>query len=155
MSTKNLVVFDLDGVLFNSDHRIQLWLDGKHEEYFSLAYKDTPIPQGAAICKMFLNNPEFRVIFVTGRADTKAHRADTSWLLKTYVDHTINDSKLLMREYPEVGPHIPDYEKKPLMIESAGYSLDDIFMVFEDRNSIVEMWRSRGVIVYHTQDGAF
>lgn len=153
--SKNLVVFDLDGVLLNSKHRIQLWIDGKHEEYFKLGYKDTPIPQGIAIGTMFLNNPAFRVIFVTGRADTQVHRADTLLALKEYIDYSITDAQLLMREYPEVGQHLHDAEKKPLMIQQAGYDLDDIFLVFEDRNSIVEMWRSRGVIVYHTQNGDF
>jgi phosphoglycolate phosphatase-like HAD superfamily hydrolase len=152
---KNLVVFDVDGVLLNSEQRINLWLEGKPEEYFAQAKHDTPIQQGLAICKMFLMNPNYRVVFVTGRGDTPQHRRDTRYDLEDYMDHDIRNDQLLMREYPEVGPHLHDAEKKPLMIQQAGYSLDDIFMVFEDRNSIVDMWRARGVVVYHTQPGNF
>jgi hypothetical protein len=152
---KNIVVFDVDGVLLNCEHRLQLLLDGHHEEHFALASKDKPIPQGIAICKMFLNNPDYRVLFVTGRGDTPYHRQITRYDLEDYMDYTIHDAQLLMREYPEVGEHLHDTVKKPLMIEQAGYSLDDIFMVFEDRNSIVDMWRSRGVTTYHTQPGEF
>jgi hypothetical protein len=152
---KNLVIFDVDGVLLHSEHRIQLWIEGKHVEYFDAAHKDKPIPQGIAVCKMFLSNPTFRVLFVTGRADTPFHREDTLTSLTEHLHISIPNDQLLMREYPEVGPHLHDTVKKPLMIEQAGYSLDDIFMVFEDRNSIVDMWRARGITCFHTQDGDF
>ena len=155
MTKKSLVVFDIDGVLLNSDHRVQLWLDGKVEEYFSKALGDTLILQGITICKTFLANFNYDVLFVTGRGDTLNHREDTLLMLRCCISTGISNSQLLMREYPEVGPHLHDTVKKPLMIEKAGYDLNDIFMVFEDRKSIVDMWRARGVMCYQTQDGNF
>jgi phosphoglycolate phosphatase-like HAD superfamily hydrolase len=152
---KDLVIFDIDGVLLDSSHRIKLFIDKQHEQYFAKAFMDMPIPQGLAVCDMFLVNPAYRVLFVTGRGDTSGHREDTLISLNEYLDSYVASSQLLMREWPEVGEHLHDAQKKPLMIEQAGYSLDDIFMVFEDRNSVVEMWRKRGITVYHTQDGPF
>jgi phosphoglycolate phosphatase-like HAD superfamily hydrolase len=155
MGRRNLVVFDIDGVLMDSEHRLPHMLAGDFPKYFKMWQYDTPLPPGIAVCKMFIANPEYRVIFCTGRSDTLVHRIGTLTQLQNNISPKIRDSQLLMREYPEVGPHLHDTVKKPLMIEQAGYSLDNIFMVFEDRNSIVDMWRERGITVYHTQDGDF
>jgi hypothetical protein len=154
MTERNLIIFDIDGVLLNSDHRLPFMFKGDLHTYFRLAVKDTPIPQGIAVCKMFVENPNYRTIFVTGRNDSLVHRVTTLCHLQKYVSPRISDHQLIMREWPN-DDDLHDTEKKPQMIENAGYKLNDIFMVFEDRNSIVEMWRSRGVIVYHTQEGAF
>jgi FMN phosphatase YigB (HAD superfamily) len=152
---KNLVVFDLDGVLFDSEHRFPLWEAGKHEEYFQQVEDDKPLSPGITICSMFVANPKFEVIFVTGRGAHQTHRNLTLYMLRYHINPYINGKQLLMREWPMPDPYDHDTVKKPKMIEAAGYSLDDIFMVFEDRNSIVDMWRARGVTTYHTQIGDF
>lgn len=152
--TRDLVVFDIDGVLLDCQHRVQHWLDGDFFKYASLAHKDTPIPQGIAVCKMFVANPEFRTIFVTGRGDSLVHRVATLTQLQTYVNQDIHNYQLIMREWPLVDD-LDDAQKKPLMIEAAGYSIDEIFMVFEDRDSIVQMWRDRGITCYQTMKSTF
>jgi hypothetical protein len=151
---RNLVIFDIDGVLLSCQHRVQHWMDGDFDTYASLALKDSPIPQGVLICWMFLTNPNYRVLFVTGRGDANNHREDTLVCLRQHIHTGIRYDQLLMREWPLVDS-LGDAEKKPLMIQQAGYSLDDIFMVFEDRDSIVEMWRTRGIVCYQTQPSDF
>jgi len=149
--SKNLVVFDIDGVLLEPKHRIHHWVAGEYEDYFSKALTDEPIEQGTTICRMFLRS-SFQVLFVTGRGDHKTHRWDTMTMLRNYVDPFIHWNQLLMREWLGAGvPGNPDTVEKPLMIERAGYSLDHIFLVFEDKKSIIDMWRARGVTCYETQ----
>ena len=152
--SRDLVVFDVDGVLLNCEHRLPHLYAGDMHKYFNLATKDTIIPQGIAICKMFVNNPDYRTIFVTARADSLVHRITTLCHLQKYVSPSIRDYQLIMREWP-AADELHDSEKKPKMIVEAGYRLEDIFMVFEDRNSIVEMWRQRGVTCYQTQEGNY
>lgn len=155
---KNLVVFDIDGVIFNSEHRYRLYEEGlktgDHKRYFERTMKDEVLP-GAHIARLFFNNPTHHCIFVTGRGDDAVHRALTLCMLKQHVHPSIDDERLLMREYPLPEDYEHDTVKKPKMIEAAGYWLSDIYMVFEDRNSIVDMWRERGIITYHTQPGDF
>lgn len=154
MSKQDLIVFDIDGVLFNSEHRLQYMKSDTMHKYFKLAVKDTPIAQGIAVCKMFVTNPDYRTIFVTGRGDSLIHRVTTLCQLQNHISSRISDYQLIMREWP-LADDLHDVEKKPIMISQAGYRLEDIFMVFEDRNSIVDMWRQRGVTCYQSQPGDF
>jgi len=32
---------------------------------------------------------------------------------------------------------------------------DDIFMVFDDRDQVVKMWRDNGIVVFQVADGNF
>jgi len=160
--SKNLVVFDIDGVLINSEHRINYFLEGKHQLYVDLARGDTVIPQGAATCRLYLNDPQYEVVFVTGRGESLnpsnpyyTHRFETLLALQNLVSPKIRGTQLLMRDWEPDAPVVPDTIKKPLMLEENGYSLDDIFIVFEDRQCIVDMWRERGITVYQTQRGDF
>lgn len=153
MKRRNLVIFDIDGVLFEPQHRIQDYIEGRFDEYFSKALTDEPIEQGLATCRMFLDSPDHYVLFVTGRGDHANHRKDTLEMLYTHLDRSFWPTQLLMREWP-IPPEQahPDSVVKPQMIEAAGWSLNNIFMVFEDKTSIVNMWRARGVIAYQTQE---
>lgn len=151
---KTLVVFDIDGVLFDPHpDRVQAYLDGRHDTYFSMAWMDTPIQQGIMMCRMFLS-AGYNVLFVTGRGDTPTHRQDTLDMLQHHLGYVLTDDQLLMRKFPipEDEAH-EDHVVKPQMIERAGYFLNDIFLVFEDRPSIVNMWRERGITCYQTQEG--
>ena len=152
--SKNLVIFDIDGVLMDSQARAQFWVDGDYEKYLNATATDKPIKQGLEVCRMFLRNHQFSVVFVTGRGDTPSHRKATLKDLEHYLGIPLDTSQLLMRAWP-----IPEEEKyndavvKPKLITDAGYSLEDIFMVFEDRPSIVNMWRERGTVCYQTEKG--
>jgi hypothetical protein len=162
MTNKKLVVFDIDGVLLNCDHRVQHFVDGSHATYVALARGDTVIEQGVTLCRMFLSDPCYKLLFVTGRGSSEdkenpyyTHRFETLSKLQLHVDGRISNSQLFMRDWTPDAPIVHDTIKKPQMIEEAGYNLDDIFMVFEDRQCIVDMWRARGVTTYQTQSGDF
>lgn len=148
---KHLIIFDIDGVIFEPTHRIHHFINGEHEEYYKKAKTDDLLPQGILMCRFFLADYRYDVLFVTGRGDSGQHREDTLFMLRQHVYSGIRNEQLLMREVPAVCE--PDSIHKPKMIEAAGYSLDNIFIVFEDRKSIVEAWRDRGITCYQTQRG--
>jgi len=152
--SQNLVVFDIDGVLFDPKDRINHFVRGEYEEYIALAHTDKPIWQGIEVCKHFVGGGLYKTLFVTARWDHGSHRDQTLSMLRKYISPSIPSSALLMRmDYDSKDDiRVPDEVSKPNLIEQAGYSLDDIFLVFEDRTHIVEMWRSRGVTCYQTQD---
>lgn len=150
---KNLVVFDLDGVIFNSEHRYPLYQAGKYREWVAAAGKDEALMCGVVCATNFLFHPFYKVLFVTARGDDPQHRKTTLEMLQWYIDKSVANDQLLMKSWDVLDE--PDHVSKPRMIEEAGYSLDDIFLVFEDRKSIVDMWRARGVRCFQTQPGDY
>lgn len=154
MTVKNIVLFDIDGVLFHPTHRVQHWLDGDYDTYFKLAHTDEPIPQGLATCRKFLKDPDYRVLFVTGRCNTEEHRATTLAMLSHHLGVKIYSFQLIMRTWPiPESENAPDADVKPMLLERAGYAIEDVFLVFEDRLSIVNKWRSLGITCYQTDPG--
>jgi hypothetical protein len=65
----------------------------------------------------------------------------------------VDQTRLLMRPLDSDTEH--DTTLKPRLIEQAGYSLDRILLVIEDRDSTVAMWRERGITCWQTQPGNF
>lgn len=149
MNKPKLVIFDIDGVLMDSEYRVQLYWDGHVDDYHAAVLDDLPIPAGFELLKVFLNSPKHHVLFVTSRAGEFCHRIATLKQLELFSGYRIHDNQLIMREYPQIEPErLPCEVKKPMMIEAAGYSLDDIVLVFEDDKDIAAMWRNCGIACY-------
>lgn len=148
-----LIIADIDGCCLDPNERIHHFLNDDIATYHANWHVDTPIAQGVAMYRMLINNPEYQLVFVTGRQE--AAREYTLTQLQVHVDSSITSSQLLMRPNHISGKDIHDTDMKPILINEAGYKLEDIFMVFEDRNSVVDMWRQRGITCYQTQLGDF
>lgn len=149
MNKPKLVIFDIDGVLMDSAHRVQLYWDGRVDEYHAAVYDDLPILAGFELLKVFLNSPKYHVLFVTSRVGEFRHRIATMNQIELFSGYRLHDDQLIMREYPQIEPErLPCEVKKPMMIEAAGYSLDDIVLVFEDNKDIAAMWRNCGIACY-------
>ncbi len=152
--TKNIIVADIDGCCLDPEHRIPHFLAGDLDAYHAAWRHDSAIDPGVVIYQMFLARADqYRFLFVTGRPESA--REYTISQLQDHVHAGIEHSQLLMRPSHITGADMHDTDLKPMLIELAGYSLRDIFMVFEDRNSIVSMWRSRGITCYQTQLGDY
>lgn len=146
---KKLIVADIDGCCISVEHRLQHWLDGDIEKFADLWYKDSKIPQGVAVYQKFLDDPDYTVLFVTARWER--WRANTLQTLWWRVCPDIKSGQLLMRPdhmAPEIGPMPEDF--KPWLLESYGYKVSDVFLAFDDSQSVVNGWRKRGVIAYLT-----
>lgn len=142
-----IVAFDLDGTLADLTHRLHFiqrnpkdW-DG----FFAACSADKPIwPIINAVAALYLDGHAVQIW--SGRSS--AVRIDTEkWLL----NHGIRFHLLKMRR---AGDHRPDNEVKGEWLDSL--SLDERpTLAFDDRNQVVEMWRSRGIICCQVAPGDF
>lgn len=150
---QNVIVADIDGCCIHSEERLPFLLAGDYDKYHENHELDEPIPQGVAVYRKFLSDPDYRFFFVTGRQERA--REYTLDQLHRWVSPSISPSQLLMRPNSITGDHMHDTVLKPYLLELQGIRPSHIFMVFEDRNSIVSMWRSLGCVVYQTAFGEF
>lgn len=149
---KNLIIADIDGCCLDPKGRLH-YADKRDWGAYHAAWNlDVPIAQGVLIYRMLLSNPLYEVLFVTAREE-KA-RDYTLRQLQTHVSIGITNRQLLMRsnnDYDGQGG-TPDYVLKPRLVREAGYRVEDIFLVFEDRQTMVDEWRRLGCVVYQTAE---
>ena len=145
----NVIVADIDGCCIFSEHRIPFLLDGDVDSYHRNHVYDRAIDQGVVVYRKFLNDPAYRMFFVTARSENA--RAYTLSQLRGFVSPDIRDDQLLMRpkdEHPSAKEH--DAVLKPRLLREKGILPHHIFLVFEDSSSVVKMWRTLGVVCYQT-----
>ena len=148
--SKNLIIADIDGVCIDPSARIPFYKAKDWEGYHYNWQSDVVIPQGAVIYRMLNGNPYYKLLFVTAREERA--REYTLHQLQKHVSVGITNDQLLMRpnnDYDGQGG-TPDYVLKPRLVQDAGYRIEDIFLVFEDRQRMVDEWRRLGCIVYQT-----
>lgn len=146
------VVFDLDGTLADCEHRLHhiQMPAGPGEEYpkqdwrafYAACKHDKPIIPIQAIAIALIDAGE-RVEIWTGRSDEC--RADTVWWLAEY---GLSDVPLRMRE---AGDHTADHKLKLSWLAEG----DKPDIIFEDRASVVEMWRAQGIVCAQVAPGNF
>lgn len=139
------IICDLDGTLFDIDHRLP-YLEAKDWDKFYEAVKDdTPY----IWCQELLHAMTLighKLVFITGRNDIA--RDETERQLKLL---GFDDYKLEMR--PE-SFRIPDYKFKQ-MVYRKKFKDEAIIFVLEDRQQVVDMWRKEGLVVLQCAAGAF
>jgi hypothetical protein len=148
-----VIVADIDGCCVFSEDRLPFLLGGDVDAWNKNHHLDRPIEQGVAIYRKFLEDDDYRFFFVTGRPERA--REVTLHQLHKWISPRIQGTQLLMRPDHVTGDDLHDTELKPLLLKQRGISPEDIFVVFEDRNSVVSMWRSLGVVCYQTAFGDF
>ena len=150
---KNTVIFDLDGTLALIDKRrnISTKSNGKLDwDKFldsSNIKLDVPNKPVVKLAQLFAQD-DFTIIIFSGRSD-KTTTATVSWLLKNKVPF----NKLFMRPHKTMN-FISDEILKKDMLDKHD-DIDDVFLVVDDRNKVVKMWRSLGLNVFQVADGDF
>lgn len=150
--SSKIVISDLDGTLALIDHR-RHWTDAeKHSElspderwrrFFADCIYDQPnIPVIAAVNAF---HGSYRIEIFSARSDEV--RVETEKWLN---DYGVAYDRLRMRP---AGDHTPDHELKESWL--AEYDLSDIFCVFDDRDSVVKLWRSKGLTCFQVAEGNF
>lgn len=146
-----LVIFDLDGTLADMEHRVHLVrTKPKNFPLFnSLAVKDDVYTDIAMFFDHFIHDrPDIRVYIVTGREGTMINREIAwNWL---YI-HNLIPHELIMR-----APG--DYRKDFVVKEEILHKLQEtfeVFMVFEDRKQVVDMYRRNGIRCLQVKEGDF
>ena len=133
-----IAIFDLDGTIFNIDHRLHFIKNGKKDwdGFFDAMDKDT-LREGVASL-IDTTYKDHVIILVTGRP-------------ATYMEKTINSLKknnvrydtLLMRK---VNDHRPDYIIKEEILNKF-IPKDRVDIVVDDRAQVLEMWKKNGLSV--------
>ena len=155
---KIIVIFDLDGTLALIDKRraISTKDNGKMDwdtffdpKNIDLDQPNTPVIKMAQMLK----SQGFMIVIFSGRS--KATKDATIQWLNT---HDVPFDVLKMRPADRsIGGHfhfMKDSDLKQHWLDDLQIK-DDIFAVFDDRNQVVDMWRSNGLQVFQVADGDF
>tara|TARA_Y100000361_G_scaffold71116_1_gene62962 strand:- start:125 stop:634 length:510 start_codon:yes stop_codon:yes gene_type:complete len=162
---KNTVIFDLDGTLALIDKRRALagvipgapeasnpqmnWKVFLDPENIFLDEPNIPVIKMAQL----LHSQGFKIVIFSGR--TKAtYRTTRQWLIQNDVPF----DELHMRPNDrDDGGHwhfMSDNKLKQHWLDTL-VDKDDIFAVFDDRQQVVDMWRSNGLTCFQVADGDF
>lgn len=140
-----IVIFDLDGTLANADHRVH-HLTGEVKDwraFYADCAGDEPVaPIVATMLAMIAAGHDCEIW--TGRSAEVAEETE-HWLER----HGLGSVALRMRS---TGDHQPDTTLKAGWLEQAPVRPD---LVFEDRASVVAMWREHGIICAQVAPGDF
>lgn len=157
------VIFDLDGTLALNEHRVH-HIRGEHKDYdaFHLACVDDQ-PHEPVIRTLWAHMwAGHKVRIWSGRSDMV--RTETEeWLLtnvfgrvefieRVHRDYCINSHLQHMRVR---GDHRPDVVVKREWLNEARAAGKAPDLVYDDRNSVVEMWREEGIPCFQVALGDF
>lgn len=149
--SKNIIVFDIDGCILDPMDRVRMHNFGPQMFDDTEAYKhDVPLPAGIMVYMTLLHNTNNRCIFITQRPERT--RAITLEQLECILD--IPKAKINLLMEPDEC-EVPTERVKPYLLMKAGYSVEDVLIVFEDRQCIVNEWRRLGVTVFQTDVGDY
>lgn len=142
-----IVVFDIDGTLSIVGDRLKyLQETPPNWDAFYDACGDDGINKHIRMLYKCLEMVGHEIRFVTGRRESC--RKDTlEWMQKNYIE--CPPENLLMRAD---GDTRHDTQVKPDLVADF---IDDIAVVFEDRNSMVKKWRELGITCCQVAEGDF
>ena len=150
---KNTIIFDLDGTIALVDKRreVSKLPDGKMnwDEWFnpSNIKLDEPNIPVIKMAQLFAEDG-FNIVILSGRSD-KTILTTKSWLIRNRVPF----HKLVMRPHKTMN-FVPDDILKKDMLDKHT-DINDIFMVVDDRQKVVDMWRDLGLNTFQVAPGDF
>lgn len=147
------VVFDLDGTLADLTHRLHhIQKDPKDwDSFFSPAEvsKDAPIREMLNVYQDLVDAGNLVEVW-SGRSDV-SRLATTEWLWR-WTGIRVLSEKLRMR--PD-GDHQDDERLKAGWLEEVMAHGEKPNLVFDDRQRVVDMWRSYGIRCCQVAEGNF
>lgn len=147
-----IYIFDIDGTLADLTHRLH-FIQNKPKDwdsFFKAAVNDAPIFEVIRLAQI-LNGAGQQIYYFSGRSEEI--RQDTLlWLTKHNLPQALN-SHLYMRKAKD---HREDnIVKAELLEEFLKEPREPIGGVFDDRQQVVDMWRSKGYKVFQVAKGDF
>lgn len=150
-------IIDIDGTLADVRHR-QHHVSGSNPDwkaFFDAMPNDPPREAVVALVDMLALGIQFRppmqLFICSGRPET--HRKQTEkWLAKHCSGLWVMTGSEFLLMRPE-GNYEADYKIKAEMlagIQGQGY---EVQFVIDDRQSVVDMWRSHGIVCFQCDDG--
>jgi phosphoglycolate phosphatase-like HAD superfamily hydrolase len=146
------IVFDIDGTLADIKHRLHFVTDGDAdwESFFKEIPNDKPNEELVDLARHLMMSNYKEVLFATGRPERT--REDTvAWLIKNGIDTDFGKSLFMRKDGDRRDDHIIKSEIL-LAMKNEGY---DPVLVFDDRQSVVDMWREHGIRVAQVAPGNF
>tara|TARA_Y100000593_G_scaffold14148_1_gene26704 strand:- start:552 stop:1037 length:486 start_codon:yes stop_codon:yes gene_type:complete len=160
---KKTIIFDLDGTLALIDKRRAIagitpgapqatnpqmdwdaFLDPKN---IDLDEPNLPVITMAQT----LHSQGFKIVIFSGRS-ASTEDATRIWLDK----HNIPFTLLQMRPTDKKSHFMPDNQIKQMWLDDSNIvDKDDIFMTFDDRQQVVDMWRDNGITCFQVAKGDF
>ena len=147
-----IVIFDLDGtiadisvrsILATKDDGRMNWTIFQDPKNIDL---DVPNQKVVDMLSMINDTDKYQIWILSGRSDvTKDVTID--WLS----NNGINYDHLIMR--PQKHLYMADNDLKQMWLDDIG--VDNVAMVFDDRNQVVDMWRKNGLTCFQVADGDF
>ena len=169
MEAKKTVIFDLDGTLAIIDRRKEhaTQSNGKinWNEFFNPAHIafDEPNEPVIKLAQMF-KQQGFEILIFSGRNDRMWERT-VEWLEWNDVPFDLlvmRPDKFQGRTWPvaESNPATPDMRFMPDEILKKHMldtfvDIDDVFLVVDDRQKVVDMWRGLGLNTFQVAPGDF
>lgn len=145
---KKIFVFDVDGTLANITHR-QVFLRSKPKNWPAFnknMHLDNPHTDIIWLAKTF-SELGHTIVICSGRG-SENRQITIDWLNK----HSVPFNALYMRE---LGDYRADNIVKLELLEKIREDFGNPFMVFDDRNSVCQMWRENGVRCLQVAPGDF
>ena len=147
-------VWDLDGTLSNCDHRVDYAKAKDWPGFHARAKDDKPYPEAVALFHAILTasaETDDECIILTGR--TEDHRNAT---MKWLSDNELFSSSLLMRAKLDFRPdYVIKLDALDQYFGGREFALESVYMIFEDREQVVENLRNAGFVVAQVRNGAF
>jgi len=144
---ENALIIDLDGTLCNVDHRLNTIKGEKKnwKAFFAGIKDDTPNQWCKDIIEKFRDWNA--IVFCSGRPDDHQN-ATVEWLLQNGIKY----DRLLMRSR---GDFRPDNTVKEVLLDFEILTRYNPYFVIDDRDTVVKMWRSRGLTCLQCAPGEF
>lgn len=165
------VLVDMDGTLALIDHRLKYVRDlpeGTKKDWNSFfdydeIMKDKPnLPVFDIVRGLW--QMKYKILIVSARPRNKCHKATVNWLENNLVVETGKEDsftaftyeKLYMRgDTTKHKDMRPDTEVKSDLLDMIIADGYEPYIVIDDRKSVVDMWRSKGIFVAHVAEGNF
>jgi phosphoglycolate phosphatase-like HAD superfamily hydrolase len=152
VSNLDAIIFDIDGTLSDVSHRRHFVENGNQQWdlFFKAITGDEPIKPIVNLARLLIRSNEQAVLLVTGRPE-RTRNDSVEWLLKHGLEVEF-DSRLFMRKN---GDSRADYVVKREILDDVRKAGFEPVLVFDDRQSVVEMWREQGIRVAQVAPGNF
>lgn len=150
-----LYIFDLDGTLADNKHR-EHFLGNKDDpdrwrRFFEACGKDEPIQPVISTMTWLLMNAE---VWVWSGRSAEVREVTEAWL-GCYTALMSWEVRRVLRMRNE-GDYTPDDElKRSWLREMSAADRSRLVAVFDDRQEVVDMWRSEGVPCFQVAPGDF
>lgn len=145
------VIFDIDGTLANNDHR-QHYLEGDGKKdwknFFKEMHKDTLHEDIMELLVLYADQG-YKILLLTGRGAEYIEETQ-KWVTELGMKHYME--QLYMRPLKD---YRKDTEIKAEIYHEMIKPRFDVRMIFDDRDSVVKMWRGLGLRCLQVANGNF